>query len=83
MEVTVRLIVVVWVSVPDVPVIVTATVPRVAVVVAVKVRVLFPVVLAGLKVAVTPAGRPEADRLTVPVKPFNGFTVMVLVPFEP
>jgi hypothetical protein len=30
-----------------------------------------PVMTAGLKVAVTPAGRPEADKATVPVKPYN------------
>lgn len=83
LEVTVRLIVVVWVRAPDVPVMVTVDVPTVAVLLAVKVRVLLPVVLVGLKVAVTPAGRPEADRLTLPVKPFTGLTVMVLDPFEP
>jgi hypothetical protein len=83
LEVTVRLIVVVWVRAPDVPVIVTVDVPTVAVLLAVKVRVLLPVVLVGLKVAVTPAGRPEADRLTLPVNPFSGLTVMVLEAFEP
>ena len=81
-DVTVRLMVVVCVRVPDVPVIVTVDVPTVAVALAVKVRVLLPVVLEGLKVAVTPAGRPEADKLTLPVKPFSGLTVMVLVAFE-
>lgn len=83
LEVTVRLMVVVWVSVPDVPVMVTVAVPRVAVLLAVRVSVLVPVVLDGLKVAVTPAGRPEADKLTEPVKPFSGLTVMVLVPLFP
>jgi len=35
-------------------------------------RVLVPVVLLGLKDAVTPRGRPEAAKLTPPVKPFCG-----------
>lgn len=84
LEVTVRLIVVLWVNVPDVPVTVTVTVPSVAVLLAVKVKVLFPpVVLAGLNAAVTPAGRPDADKLTVPVNPFSAVTVTVLVPLEP
>jgi hypothetical protein len=40
-------------------------------------------VLEGLKVAVTPEGRPDADRLTDPLKPFSGVTVMVLVLLVP
>src|SRR5216683_1642038 len=42
-----------------------------------------PVVLAGLKEAVTPLGRPEADKLTVPANPFWGVSVIVLVPLAP
>jgi hypothetical protein len=80
---TVRVTVVVWLKLPDVPVIVTVAVPVVAVPLAVSVKVLLPVVLAGLKLALTPAGRPEADRLTLPVKPLSGFTVIVLVPLPP
>ena len=80
---TVRVTVVVWLKVPDVPVIVTVAVPVVAVPLAVSVSVLVPVVLVGLNVAVTPEGSPEADRATLPVKPFVGFTVMVLVPLLP
>ena len=68
---------------PEVPVTVTVAAPVVAVLAAVRVRVLVPVVLVGLKLAVTPLGRPEADRLTDPVKPFLGVTVMVLVPLAP
>lgn len=45
---------------------------------AVNVSVLVDVVLAGLNEAVTPLGNPEADKLTVPVKPFCGLTVIVL-----
>jgi hypothetical protein len=33
--------------------------------------------------AVTPVGRPEAVSATVPVNPFSGLTVMVLVPLVP
>jgi hypothetical protein len=48
---------------------VTVAAPRVAEALAVRVNVLVVVVLDGLKDAVTPVGRPEAARLTVPVKP--------------
>ena len=68
---------------PDVPVIVTVAVPVVAVLLAVSVSVLAVVVLFGLNVAVTPPGRPEADKLTLPLKPFCGATVIVLAPLAP
>jgi hypothetical protein len=68
---------------PEAPVMVTVTVPVVAVLLAISVNVLVLVVLVGLKEAVTPLGRPEADRLTLPLKPFCGVTVMVLVPLAP
>jgi len=83
LDVTVRLIVVVCVRVPEVPVIVTVEVPVVAVLLAVNVNVLVVVVLAGLKLAVTPAGNPDADNATVPAKPFTLLTVMVLAPVLP
>jgi hypothetical protein len=38
---------------------------------------------AELKEAVTPVGKPEALKATVPLKPFCGVTVMVLVPLVP
>lgn len=79
----VREIVVVLVSVPEAPVTVTLTVPVVAVLPAVSVKVLVPVVLPGLNAGVTPLGRPEADKLTLPLKPLSGFTVIVLVPLAP
>ena len=60
---------VVFDKLPDVPLIVTVTVPVVAVVLAVSVNVLVVAVLVGLKDAVTPLGRPDADKLTLPVKP--------------
>ena len=75
--------VVVLVSVPEFPVIVTVTVPVVAVPLAVSVKVLVFVVLEGLNKAVTPLGRPDADNATLPLKPLSGFTVMALEPLEP
>lgn len=54
---------------PDVPVIVTVAVPVAAVLLAVSVNVLALAVLVGLKDAVTPLGKPDADRLTLPLKP--------------
>jgi len=73
----------VLVKAPDVPVMVTVDVPVVTVALEVSVNVLVPVVLLGLKEAVTPLGRPEADKLMLPLKPFCGVTVIVLVPLLP
>ncbi len=72
-----------FVKLPEVPVMVTVTVPVVAVPLAVSVNVLVLVVLLGLNDAVTPLGSPDADKLTLPLKPFWGVTVMVLVPLAP
>jgi hypothetical protein len=80
---TVRATVVVCVSVPDVPVIVTFDVPVVAVELAVNVTTLVEVVGLVPNVAVTPAGRPDADNVTLPVKPLTGVTVTVLFPLLP
>lgn len=80
---TVRLMVAVLVKPSEVPVMVTATVPVAAVALAVSVSELVVVVLLGLNEAVTPLGRPEADRLIVPLKPPCRATVIVLVPLEP
>lgn len=80
---TMSVIVVWFVKLPDVPITDTVTVPMAAVPLAVSVNTLVPVVLLGLKDAVTPLGRPDADKLTLPVKPFSGVTVMVLVPLAP
>ena len=68
---------------PDVPVTVTLAVPTVAVLVAVNVNVLVLVVFAWLNDAVTPLGRPDADKPTLPLKPLCGMTVTVLVPLAP
>jgi hypothetical protein len=79
----VRVIVAVFVKLPDIPVMVTGTAPMVAVLLAVNVNVLVVVVGFGLKDAVTPPGRPDADKLTPPLKLFCGVTVIVLLPFAP
>jgi hypothetical protein len=66
---TVSETVVVWLRLPEVPVIVTVAVPVVAVELALSVKALLEV--AGLvpKLAVTPEGSPEAEKLTLPVNP--------------
>jgi hypothetical protein len=74
----------VWlVSVPDEPVTAKVNVPMAAVALEMNVNALVPAVLAGLKEAVTPFGKPDIDKLTVPRKPFSGVTVIVLVPLVP
>ena len=82
-EVTVKEIVVVLVRLAQTPLMVTVNVPSAAVALALSVSVLLPVVLAGLKDAVTPLGRPEADKLTVPLKPLSGLTLIALVAVFP
>ena len=67
----------------DVPVMVMVEVPGVAFAEAVSVSVLVVVVGFGLNPAVTPVGKPVAFRVTLPLKPFRGATVMVLVPLLP
>jgi hypothetical protein len=59
------------------------TVPVAAVLLAASVNVLVLAVLLGLNDAVTPLGRPDADKLTLLLKPFCGVTVMVLVLLVP
>jgi hypothetical protein len=80
---TVREIVVVFVRPPDVPVMVTVTVPVVAVPLAVSVKVLIAVAGFGLKELVTPLGKPEADKFTLPLKLFCGVTAIALAPLAP
>ena len=77
---TVRESVVELFRVPLTPLMVTVNVPTAALGVAVNVRVLVVAVLDGVKFAVTPLGKPEADRLTPPAKPFCGLTVIVVAP---
>lgn len=50
---------------------------------AVRARVLVVAVGLGLNDAVTPAGRPEANKLTLPLKPNCGVMVMVFVLLVP
>ena len=80
---TVKLMVVVLVRLPDVPVMVMLPVPTVAVLLAASVRALELVAVLGLKEAVTPLGRPEADRETLLLKPFAAVIAIVLLPLEP
>ena len=74
---TVRLIVVAVVKPSEEPVTVTVTVPVDAVLLAVRVSELVVAVVLGLNEAVTPVGRPEADKVIVPLKPLCGVTVIV------
>jgi hypothetical protein len=67
---------------------VTVTVPVIAVLPAVSVNVLLLAVLLlavllGLNDAVTPLGRPDADKVTLLLKPFCGVTVITLVLIVP
>jgi hypothetical protein len=57
--------------------------PTVAVADAVKVTVLAPVVEAGLKLAVTPLGKPLALKVTLPANPPLEVTVITLVAVAP
>ena len=77
-EVTVRVTVVVCVRAPEVPVMVTVELPAAAVLLAESVSTR-----AVLIDAVTPAGTPDAASATVPVNPFAGVMVIVLVPLDP
>lgn len=71
------------VRLPDVPVIVIVDADETAELLAVSVSVLVVVAVAGLNNAVTPAGRPDAAKLTAPLKLFWALMVMVLVPLAP
>lgn len=75
--------VVVALSVPDAPVMVTVDVPTVAVELAVNVAMLEPV--AGLvpNTAVTPVGNPEAARLTLPANGLTSVMEIVSMPLAP
>ena len=63
---------------PEVPVMVTLEVPIVAVPPAKRVRVVEAGSGLEVKDAVTPVGRPDGEKVTLPVKPFRGDTVMAL-----
>jgi len=74
---------VVSVRLPDVPVIVIVAVPVLAAALAVNVSVLDDVAGFGLKDAVTPLGKPDAARLTLPLNPFAALMAIVLAPLIP
>ena len=80
---TVRLMVVLLWRLPDVPMKMTLNVPVAAVLLALSVSVLA--VVAGLRLneEATPLGSPDADKLTLPLKPFCRVMVIVLVPLVP
>ena len=80
---TVKLIVIVWVKVPEVPVTLTSAVPVAAVPLAVNVNVLAEAVSSGLKEAVTPVGNPETVKATLPLKPVDAAMLMSVVALLP
>jgi hypothetical protein len=86
-EVTVKLIVAVCVTPAPVAVTVTVAVPVAAVLLAVRVSVELPLpgaaIEAGLKLAVTPAGKPEADKETAALNPPLTTVEIVLLPELP
>jgi hypothetical protein len=73
----------VCVKLPEVPLIRIVNPPVAALLVADSVSVLTPVVLLGLKEAVTPRGSLAADKLTAPVNPFCGVMLIVEVTLPP
>ena len=75
--------VVVAVSLPDVPVMVSVEVPMLAELLATRVSTLFPTVGVGEKDAVTPLGRPETARFTPPANPKRGLTETEVEPEAP
>ena len=80
---TVTATVVLAVRLPEVPVIVTLDVPTVAELLAVSVSTLDAVVGFVPNDAVTPLGRPDAARVTLPLNPPAPVTVMVSVALLP
>jgi hypothetical protein len=81
--VTFSAMVVVALKLPEAPVMVIVYVPIVAELFALRVRTLVEVAGFPLKDAVTPAGSPDAESVTLPVKPCNGVIVIVLLPRLP
>jgi hypothetical protein len=66
-----------------VPVIVTVELPFVADALALKASTLEPVAGFVPNAAVTPLGKPDAARVTLPVNPLDGVTVIVSLPVAP
>jgi hypothetical protein len=71
------------VRLPEVPVIVTVAGPVAAMSLAVSLSTLVPVVGFGTNAAVTPLGRPVADRFTLPANPPASATEIVFVTLLP
>ena len=65
------------------PVIVTTELPVAAVLATLSVNTVEVVELVGLKLAVTPLGKPVAENATVPVNPLTGATATVEAPLAP
>src|SRR5579864_6640728 len=80
---TVRVNVAARVSAPPVPATVTVRAPATALAAAEIVALLLEVMGFRLNPAVTPLGKPDVVKLTLPVKPCNGVSVTVLVPLPP
>jgi hypothetical protein len=68
---------------PDLPVIVRMLAPVTAELPAVSVRELEAVAGLGEKLAVTPFGRPDTEKLTLPLNPYSGSTSKATVPDVP
>lgn len=73
----------VFVKLPEVPVMVTVKIPAVAVAVADRVKTLLAVTGFVPKVPLTPFGKPDAVKLTLPLKPLKGLIEMVVEPEVP
>jgi hypothetical protein len=81
--VTLRVNEVLAVVLPEVPVTVTVYAPAAVVLLAVRVSTLEVVEDVGLNEAVTPLGRPEVVKATLPVNPPMSVTEIVSVPLAP
>lgn len=81
--VTVNTMVVDPLNVPEAPVIVTVDVPAIAVALAVNVTMLEPVVGFVPNAALTPAGSPEAARVTLPANGLTSVTDIVSIALAP
>ena len=81
--VSVNVSVVVCAKLPEVPVTSSVTVPVTAVASAVSVKVLVLVSGFGVNCAVTPFGKLGTESDTLPLNPFHGVIVIVLVPWLP
>lgn len=71
------------VSPPEIPFTVMGKLPAVAVLRAANVIWLAPAAFGFPKDAVTPLGSPDADRLTLPLKPLRGLTITAPTAVDP